>query len=80
LNKISKRKLRKYLALFYPSPFISGYAANSEILSYKKQGLEKEEVNILSVVEHGFLFFSNRVEKKEKVLRNGFFLIVYSIL
>jgi hypothetical protein len=30
---------------------MSGYAANSEILSYKNRGRDKEEVNILSVME-----------------------------
>jgi len=52
---------------------MSGYAANSEILSYKNWGREKEEVNILSVGKWGFSFFRNSVEKKVKLLFHGLF-------
>jgi len=45
---------------------MSGYAANSEILSYKNRGKEQEEVNILSVGKWAFSFFRNSVEKKRK--------------
>jgi len=58
---------------------MSGYAANSEILSYKNKGRDKEEVNILSVVEWGFHFFRSNVEKKLKVLFYGLFSIACSM-
>ena len=54
---------------------MSGYAANSEILSYKNWGKDKEEVNILSVVEWGFHVFRNNVDKKRKALFYGLFSI-----